>query len=960
MLRAALIRAPALQALAVLGIMLPSAQRSAKQSATRTLDVSTHSSESHQIQTSERDGIAKQDQRPRNARLEIPSVATSSSSLRPLNTGLQARPIQRRQSFLKIGGERSRRKTSLPSAPEDAAPAKRRTTRRAIPKSKLARVFLEKKKEACLPTMGNVAKIAQKGALRKAVPAESRQAQEFEAPRNEQQAAWKAAQEEQQAALAEANKLPPPSNSPPGGGSGAEEQNLLAASGSEQLGRGQLGSAVDVDSMTPNPVDCKRIAPNWNPTAEELARTPNRFNVILIPFGWPGTGVGRANSDDDASSEGGPPEPPRPFPPRPPSSTQGEQLPGTRASRQTVKESEPRDASATTTLQTREQPAGGSVAAFRSHGEQDATSFHRHGETDAGGAGQHRGTGGSALTVEEGNDEEARTGSARTGSSWNAGDVERADAGLHERSSAGAKMFLPAATSTRDSTAPDLPPAPPAAPPAPQEDETGLRAWRDYTSEMVGRMEELFPPFSSLGNEFFNVWRVNHWPRKSEYHSVRSTDCYHTATLPNALKAVGAADGFPVKCTDWEPLARHAYELCRGDLPTMKHITFSVQVYMTYDDLVVLNGKQYGWGEWGRNMMIMSARTSETASFRAALLAHELSHAMFGITDEYDTFIDRRILAKSPNCGWEHDPTKFDEFTKASVGAGDSFEASNGVTSAAAPASKSNTTSAEFVAVQKTGLEGGSAKDSSARAGDDENAPGNNISPGAFSGEGDEQASSTNLAKVDEQDEAAASFTEHMESGSELRCCWKWQDLVRNGLAECVRGGCTQKQYCTGLSTEKSLMAGPRETDRMSHVHKRVTCCKYRAMLGYVPQFCSHYTNKNDFPAPQYPLDLDAFCDDTNRWKALGLDMDPAHPLVPEASPIQDVHTDEELAGGSAGNMKISVARRLGQETVQMPLEATLARWIRLRRQMSQRRREMLRRMAARPQTRNVNRAHVR
>ncbi len=171
MLRAAVIRASALQALAVLGIMLPSAQRSAKQSATRTLDVSTHSSESHQIQTAERDGIAKQDQRPRNARLEIPSAATRSSSLRPLNTGLQARPIQRRQSFLKIGGERSRPKTSLPSAPGDAAPAKRRATRRtipkSIPKSKLARVFLEKKKEACLPTMGNVAKIAQKGALRR-------------------------------------------------------------------------------------------------------------------------------------------------------------------------------------------------------------------------------------------------------------------------------------------------------------------------------------------------------------------------------------------------------------------------------------------------------------------------------------------------------------------------------------------------------------------------------------------------------------------------------------------------------------------------------------------------------------------------------------------------------------------------------------------------------------------------
>ncbi len=91
-------------------------------------------------------------------------------------------------------------------------------------------------------------------------------------------------------------------------------------------------------------------------------------------------------------------------------------------------------------------------------------------------------------------------------------------------------------------------------------------------------------------------------------------------------------------------------------------------------------------------------------------------------------------------------------------------------------------------------------------------------------------------------------------------------------MATCEPGCGIDKQYCVGMSPEKSLMAGPRKDDSMSHVQLRVTCCKYLTMLKHLPGYCDKYNQ------PSLGLDLNAFCADGSKWQALMLNLDPEHP----------------------------------------------------------------------------------
>ncbi len=123
----------------------------------------------------------------------------------------------------------------------------------------LGRALLERRKETCLPTMSDVAVAAQANVAKAAVPAIRRDeqgAQEYvDAKVNE----WAARQkiEEERSKHASSMPVPPPP------------------------------VARDDYTNAPNPADCTRIAPDGNPTAEELEKNPNRFNIILVPFGWP-------------------------------------------------------------------------------------------------------------------------------------------------------------------------------------------------------------------------------------------------------------------------------------------------------------------------------------------------------------------------------------------------------------------------------------------------------------------------------------------------------------------------------------------------------------------------------------------------------------------------------------------------------------------------------------------------
>ncbi|CAD7936711.1 unnamed protein product [Amoebophrya sp. A120] len=189
--------------------------------------------------------------------------------------------------------------------------------------------------------------------------------------------------------------------------------------------------------------------------------------------------------------------------------------------------------------------------------------------------------------------------------------------------------------------------------------------WTEYVEETVAVLDKNFAPFSTRSNPHLNVFRVDRFARFSDLEFVKGADCSHQAVDPRQAPGWSqlqqGVDNFWVECRDWPALATFAQHHCEDTFAGMQHMTVSVHVWMTEEAMDLLrvapgspSVRQYGWGEWGSNMLVMSAKmhTYQAAwDFQGALFAHELSHAMFGLTDEYEVGLSQTTLAYSPNCG---------------------------------------------------------------------------------------------------------------------------------------------------------------------------------------------------------------------------------------------------------------------------------------------------------------------